>query len=1223
MSGQDNPLDRNSKVHYDNFMLDINSVEKNVNLEELATKFELDVVTDANGAFVTQGNKVIRKPYDVSSSTRKINEQLSAFPSGFSMVFYATKINSAAFSNPREPIPSGCFCTVCEEFGPNGHLSTCSFPNHLSLNLTLKGFVECVYSPNKTYRNRLLANTNVELRKTVDLFVARVQELSESYEDLTSNECNEIYIKAAVETNAFDLIRFKIFEIPPDPAKVTDPGKVTTNIKCETVRNIPGLKKGKMNYTFGSTLIQYTSVFDGTPKRSSIRVYGNGKIVIIPCIWDKKKSYELMITEILERINRTGVDLIPIYAFIPVANGAFRLIPELVEKGINLAVFYQTFHPTDEAGNRLLENDYMKTVEYTQEGGGEVVRRFVQEGRNKYEFTISEEGRGKLSMSFIKYEDNKPSIYKITSQIYNTGIVQMIFSYKDQKEKDVKRKLNASEGIDEINQQIELQTIVIKEHFELIRRFIVGSIDKMVADGLEIFEPKVYDKLSDNVHPTVSGTIPQAKKINQYAGYIVDFYDDTKDEWKDNFGWCDDDSERGVIVKVLDKSMTRFDIIVGEPRLETLLEPDTSLELEGFVIKSKHEAPLVTLENGEQAYLIEDYVEGAPQHWVISGEPEEFHRDFLRIHKQSVNDTKPYTKDSQVAVKTFKGMSGRPVPYSFYGQCDGGHSQYVDRIGVQYRRDNRFYPSCSEVTDKNRKQVQDEAIDFLLNGLTPEQLEDGNISSEIEVIHGIPIKDKNAGTFKPGTIDIGNIITFWDEASEQWLDGTLFDYKKSHGPGGDKNFTTFHLRVLDEEYSVSGEQFHPKHREARNFPGLNNLVPDENMRKEFLINCAKKLNLVKADIQIEKTSISVQTSVLKKLGQITGNGSFLSVVNGTNPFIEKNIMELTKTAYEAVIVPDDGTRCILFVVDQKEQYLIDSYDKVRQVSVNFDQDIGVDGTIVDGFINEKKDYFPFDLLYLNGVKLHENYLYDNDDEETGGRLVRLQQLVNSISTMKSPNSITVKKPLGNYGTRSIFKGNVQIHPFIGPIDPNVSLIQFVKENRRSNNDIMFIPQTGGSNYIIWKHFVTNNPIVVQVLKQDTGRDSWIVGLIEHTSDGISKPWKLLKLPIVLTKINDENGEPAVIKKNDFIRIRLNIMINGTINELNPYINPVKVSKNEASTFEETKIAINLITRSIKEEVFQNAEKWELAKVQKVLIPDESSRLPLKEKIYRYLTQEAD
>jgi len=225
--------------------------------------------------------------------------------------------------------------------------------------------------------------------------------------------------------------------------------------------------------------------------------------------------------------------------------------------------------------------------------------------------------------------------------------------------------------------------------------------------------------------------------------------------------------------------------------------------------------------------------------------------------------------------------------------------------------------------------------------------------------------------------------------------------------------------------------------------------------------------------------------------------------------------------------------------------------------------------------------------------------------------------------MKSPNSITVKKPLGNYGTRSIFKGNVQIHPFIGPIDPNVSLIQFVKENRRSNNDIMFIPQTGGSNYIIWKHFVTNNPIVVQVLKQDTGRDSWIVGLIEHTSDGISKPWKLLKLPIVLTKINDENGEPAVIKKNDFIRIRLNIMINGTINELNPYINPVKVSKNEASTFEETKIAINLITRSIKEEVFQNAEKWELAKVQKVLIPDESSRLPLKEKIYRYLTQEAD
>ena len=82
------------------------------------------------------------------------------------------------------------------------------------------------------------------------------------------------------------------------------------------------------------------------------------------------------------------------------------------------------------------------------------------------------------------------------------------------------------------------------------------------------------------------------------------------------------------------------------------------------------------------------------------------------------------------------------------------------------------------------------------------------------------------------------------------------------------------------------------------------------------------------------------------------------------------------------------------------------------------------------------------------------------------------------------------------------------------------------------------------------------------------------------------------------------------------------MSNGIINENNPYINPIKVSKDEAKTFEETKIDINLITRSIKEEVFKNAEKWEFSKIMKVFIPDESSRMPLKEKIYKFAGQVA-
>ena len=53
--------------------------------------------------------------------------------------------------------------------------------------------------------------------------------------------------------------------------------------------------------------------------------------------------------------------------------------------------------------------------------------------------------------------------------------------------------------------------------------------------------------------------------------------------------------------------------------------------------------------------------------------------------------------------------------------------------------------------------------------------------------------------------------------------------------------------------------------------------------------------------------------------------------------------------------------------------------------------------------------------------------------------------------MKTQNAIILKKPLGSYGKKSMLKGKVQIQPFIGPIDLNESLIQFVKKYRKSTN----------------------------------------------------------------------------------------------------------------------------------------------------------------------------
>jgi hypothetical protein len=1463
MDEDKNPLDRKSKVNYDNFMLEINS-NGYVNREELAKQFELDIesYTDKNGLFVVQGDKIIKRPYDISYSTRKINESITAFPSGFSKIFYAEGSSSVTYTNPQEPIPSGCWCTIdlCDNIGPEGHSHVCSYPNQLSLNLTLKGFIECIYSTNKAYRSRLRENDSNDIKNAVDQFIDLVEQMSVS--EKTAKPTNDIFIRAAlgVHENA----RFKFLARVPS-SNVIDPGKVLTNFKYRDVRNIPGLKKGRINYFHGATMIQYFTISQGIPKRSSIRVYDNGKITIIPCIWDENQSYETMITKIFKKINETDVEISPKDAFISVANGSFRLIPELIGKGINLEIFYKTFHPTDDLGNPLPHNNYMSTHTYVVEGGEERIRKFVQEGQNRYTYTITEEGRGKLSMTFIKYEDNEPTSYKITTQIYNTGIVQLIFAYKDDDSKEVEKNVINSLGgnRENIYSQIESQTKTIRAYFELIRKFLVNVIDTMYNNKLDIFEEKEINKKSSLICNSVPGVIPYKKKVNMYAGYVVDFFDDSKEEWDENYGWSVDDSERGIIVNIekTKNDQTKFKVITGEPRLEQIVDNPSLLKIK---FKTAHSAPIVELADGSgEAYLIEPYISGKAKHWVISGEPEDYTINQLRTHKQSIN-SKVYIKDTQVCDKTKKGIDIRPDPYSFFGKCvhpdttvllangelksikdlikigingqsiqvvdpitrkiflsdiaefqnydveqyskkimkittrsgrsiivtddhtfarpdgnftdagnlkindqvlimptpndsnnleeefltntklllsyyisgssidetvkqtsnyiniidftnhnpykqstlliaseytkyclfqiknieqnilkwseflldtkadiqngtlydridkverlsndecpivmdlttvsnvhtfvsngfvthncPGGLSQYINRIGFQSRKDNKFYPACKAVTDKNRKQVEEEVVEFLLNGLSDDQLSQANIDPKIELfMHGVPIKDKYAGTFKPGTIDIGNTITYWDEYLQQWSEATLIDYNKSHGLGNDLNYTSFILQNDSGKIEVRGEQFHPKHRESRNFDGLNNLIPDEKERREFLINCAKKLNLVKPDIQIQKTDNTIQLNVLKKLGQIIDSsskkGSFVTVVNGSDPFIEKNIMNLTKQAYEAVIIPDDSIRCILFIIDNiKEQYLIDSYDKVRHVSINFYESELVENTIIDGYITEKNDFYPFDLLVQNGVKVNDDYMYSNDDEELNGRLIKLQLLINSSTVSKSPNSIMLKKPLGNFGKKTLFKGKVQILPFIGPIDQNETLLQFVKKTRKPKNDIIFVPQKGSSKYIIWKHYVPNIPIVVQILKQLDDKDGWIIGLIEKTADGISKPWKLLKIPINLSKIKDDKGKDIIFKKNDFVKLKLNIMTNGIINENTPYVNPTKVSKDDAKTFEETKIDINLITRSIKEDVFQNSEKWEFAKIQKVFISEESSRLPLKEKIYKYTSQ---
>jgi len=212
--------------------------------------------------------------------------------------------------------------------------------------------------------------------------------------------------------------------------------------------------------------------------------------------------------------------------------------------------------------------------------------------------------------------------------------------------------------------------------------------------------------------------------------------------------------------------------------------------------------------------------------------------------------------------------------------------------------------------------------------------------------------------------------------------------------------------------------------------------------------------------------------------------------------------------------------------------------QIRQVFINTD----FGNIIIDGYIVENI-YYPFDLLFHNGKQLNIDYLWTSDEEDKG-RLIELQNLVQTFSSAKASKGIIIKKPLGNYSPGgSIFRENVRVSPFIGPIDPYESLLTFVKSHRRKDNDILFVPQNGSGKYMIWRHFIPNEPIVVQLLREEiktSGPGYWSLGLIEQTPEGISKNWKLFKTPINLNKIKDANNIANDKNKNNFKDLENNI-----------------------------------------------------------------------------------
>jgi hypothetical protein len=705
-------------------------------------------------------------------------------------------------------------------------------------------------------------------------------------------------------------------------------------------------------------------------------------------------------------------------------------------------------------------------------------------------------------------------------------------------------------------------------------------------------------KTSDRIYNIVPGVLPYRKKIFPHAGNIVDFFDDTDEEWKANYGWSSEDKDRGFIIDIIKNKDEHvlYRILKGTPEKLKILKINP-LDL-NFIPDKYNSAPLVKTPKGD-AYLLEEYnPDESDVCWVlpIVNKPVDYDYKSFRIYKYSITG-KIDKGDVQVAAKTISGGTEmRPEPYSFRGKCAGGMNEYVDPIGVRSRKDNKFYPVCVKV--KNRKETDAHIINFLLNGLTPEQLDEADINPDIKYeLYGEKIDDKYAGTFKPGTIDKGNKVTFWDndEFNPKWIEGIIVDYKKDHGLGNDLNYVKFIVEVdqefsdIPKKYYVNGEQFHPMHREKRNFEGLNNIIPDKNDQKLFLIDCAKKLGIIRPVIHLSEIDESAGAEVLSDLNKLYKNKfSYKNIV----PFVNSNIKNLEKNSYIAAIIPIHSVKCILYISDQHNQYII-NVNKVMKVNIDTINDDLPENTVIEGFITDNRSFYPIDIVYYEGVKEEEDYINVGNT----GRLFKIQNFVLNLSTvLRFSNSIKIESPLGK--NIISLSNSESSDPYIGPINDKSNLLKFVKKYLKKD-DIIFIPQKGKSPFMVWMYNIPNVKLILQIVKKHpTLKNNWYLGL---TVD--NKKQVLLDIPMMLSK---------EFKEDDYISFKLNITNEGSINVSDPYIDVEKVNDVDQlpDTVENTINTINLLLYSVNKEIFNNTNKWEFSNIKTTYVPGESFRDPL-------------
>ncbi len=1085
---------RGTEIKYNNYFaeIDIKNQNQDFNLQKFANDFKLDLdySKDEEKYKISQDNKQIAGPYKLSE--KPIN--YTNFAKGYVSLRYFKKdeesINS--LSKPRTSIPIGCYCEICNSHGYVGHKSDCKAEKmHSHLYITFEGIIyafdiikqmlkylgageEKIMEKYKSKKYKNMRNNLIEL-KTNDKYN---YDLIMKFIDLLDSEIGRI------ENKDIDSV---IASIKKEIINPNDETKLTQDeynmIFPQSLKDVSTLKYDMFFATedpdafHGSVLISY--VYKNKNK-TNIRINSTDKITFVTAQYEDpaellRTKDEPFFIKFLTQNNILSNKYI-------ISTSSLSFDIDLDKKSFYIDEVKKIF----ENGDSIYTIDDGK-LSYS------LPCYYYKKNGNIFSYSLTDTKNGTvLKLEFFRYEsklqndnyslpesrqfsinDFNKTGESVVVQIYSTGKVQLTFKLGD------KNKTNFE------FENYKTQVTKIKNICTQVKNVLLNQINNINKD-IATYNKNVKKEILYN---TLTGLMPYKNVAYPQIGNVVQLYDRETETWSD---------DTAIIInnKLKDHE---------NRKLYTVINTDYIKEVPSNKLKNFNNVYMNEIEYHKKNYK---FLYADSELTYLLRIKDEYQQDKIyedmKIIYTKYND-KTYKKGKTSVSNTTK----RPDPYSFYGICPYSQTAVVNRIGNRSRMDNHYYPECDILSEKEYQKYKKDMKDYIFKGISDSDKKLGFIETKKDPVTGAIIDDFYSGTLIPGTNELNSNISFWDSASSSWKKGIIYEITNSKNKDG--RFKKY--KIQTDEYEdpddypiITSEQFHPVHKESRNFKGIDS-IPEEKL-KNILKDCAVSMNLlenhVMLDVNIIETKIFSKISDLFKGNEVKDYKDI--VMFGTENMNVDNMKRLAEQEHNCVVIRTNSLRTILYINGKKHR-IIDKNNRVFKCKLDIIKNNEDDVYIIDGFYNNNKNtFYAIDMIYSNS-----EYLKDVPYVSRSKKLVDFSKKVSKFVTFK--------------------EGNIDFVYKIGPSDKNDNLYEFINKNKSTENEMIFIQRNiekGDNSYLFITNNIYNTYLTFQIIRFDADKKEWILGMDNKEMPGVynlKHPGKLDSKYVKLKlNINNKDGE---------------------------------------------------------------------------------------------------